>query len=176
MSDVRFWEPWEICDMVQRFERGPDEFVDAKEYRLLRTYVETLRDSRESPPTRAEVGDFDEKQINTWAHELAELTTDYRNDQNIVGAFEDWLGMLFATIKRRESPQGFGREQLRKHLQYMIAEAEQHLGMYVRSYKREPYDTGSMLAIYINEANERIAQAKQALKLMASPESGKETK
>jgi hypothetical protein len=52
---------------------------------------------------------------------------------------------------------------MREALESMIGEANQHLGMYVKAYRRESYDTGIMLTAYCNDATERIKRAENAL-------------
>lgn len=49
-------------------------------------------------------------------------------------------------------------------LESMINEAKDQLQLYVRAYKKEPYDTGIMLQLHINGTVERIEIASDALK------------
>lgn len=45
----------------------------------------------------------------------------------------------------------------------MLVEADSQLGMYVRTYKKAPYDTGIFLKIYVNDSTERINRARKAI-------------
>lgn len=58
-------------------------------------------------------------------------------------------------------------ERYREALRGALAEAGQHLRMYVQSYKREPYDTGIMLEMYIKESDQRMQKYESALRSSA---------
>lgn len=83
----------------------------------------------------------------------------FRVDKTIIGlnkiALDQYVGFKAGVQYRDQNPSA-EVQALVEALRSAIAEARDQLDMYIRAYKKEPYDTGVLLHLYIKETEQRL--------------------